>query len=298
MGFPAPSFDFQSLNAPGGIGQGLGALSGALVNAAARRRQAEADRARLEFEKQGLARLEARDLANRSQEAMRFQEGVNHNRAQEEYQQGQLKRQDGLAALAKTRYDDGVKQQAVTDDLAATERSYQHNRQGRLDAASIAEKDARAKYYSTPKTPSQPKDNSRAVNLQYEALAEKQAQREFDDSQIAHSAAVAKADGILWNDPMPPAPPTLEALRAKYRKNFSLPLPGETAAAPTASPLRSRFAGMYPDGLPPEVELSLSEAEGGDQASAAQLERMLQQYDAEEDDVAPGGELDLLGNPR
>lgn len=297
MGISAPSFDYQSLNAPGGIGQGLGALSGALVDAAARRRQAEAAQARLEFEKQGLARLEARDLASRSQEAMRFQEGVDHNRAQEEYQQGQLKRQDGLAALADRRYTEGVTRQKTLDTANAVQQDFERGQRAQVDAASIAEKNARAKYYSTPKTPSQPKDNSRAVNLQYEALAEKQAQRDFDDGQLAHSAAVAKADGVLWNDPMPPAPPTLEALRAKYRKNFNLPLPGETAA-PTASPLRSRFAGMYPGGLPPEVELSLSEAEGGDQASAAQLERMLQQYDAGEDDVAPGGELDLLGNPR
>lgn len=305
MGISAPSFDYQSLNAPGGIGQGLGALSGALVDAAARRRQAEAAQARLEFEKQGLARLQANDLADRSQRAMQFQEGVNHNRAQEEYQQGQLKRQDGLASLANTRYNDSMKRQAVTDDFATTERLYQHSRQDKLDAANIGQMNARAKNYSTPKTPSQPVDRTLLTPATYAQLsqqAEKQAQTEFEDSQMTHHAAVAKATGRLWNDPMPPTPPTLEALRAKHRKSLGLPDTPPTwktaPAAPAASSLRGRVTALY-GALTPELEQSLAEAEKGDAESAAQLKGILQQAGGDEAVDPDGGvdTLDLLGNP-
>ena len=213
MGIEAPRFDFQSLNAPGGIGQGLGALSSALIDAQGRRRQNEMDQARLDFEKQGLARLQANDLANRSQQAMQFQEGVNSHRADEEYRTGQLKRQDGLAALADTRYKEGEKRQVVQDRLAAEERTYQHGRTDKIDVANIGKNNAEAEHYRKM-VPSVPADHTKltpATYAQLSQIAQKRAQARvdaemFDPQYIKDKANAGHKDYYNpWNTPAPTA---------------------------------------------------------------------------------------------
>lgn len=328
MGISAPSFDYNSLATPGGIGQGLASLGGALADASARRRQAEVEQARLDFEKQGLARLQANDLANRSQQAMQFQDSVNHNRAQEEYQQGQLKRQDGLAALANTRYNADAERQKTLDAAAVMERGYQHERQGKLDASAMEFNAARAKHYATamPSVARDPFALRPETYLEGAKVAAKRAQDRISQEEMSPEYQNQVKESQKWgfgglrSVGAAPASPASK-YDAYYQEEIGkLGLPAkppvwhsstpvqtgntDSHVTPSAPSLRDRVTALYGNDLHPDIEKSLAEAETGDQESAAQLKGILQQHagaqegEGAAETVAPGEERDLFGNPR
>ena len=318
MGIPAPSFNYNSLATPGGIGQGLASLGGALADASARRRQTELDNAKLDFEKQGLARLQSNDVANRSQEAMRFQESVNNNRAHDEFQQGELTRQNGLAALANTRYNADAARQKTLDAAAVTERGYQHERQGKLDASQEALNAAHAKHYATsmPSVARDPFALRPETYLEGAKLAAQRAQARVAQEELSPEYRDQVAASKTWFNKGPvPATPASKS-DAYYQEELGkLGLPAkppawhttaqagntESHVTPSAPSLRDQITALYGSNLHPDIAKSLAEAETGDKDSEAQLRELLQQHGDQEgqrETVAPGEELDLLGNPR
>lgn len=273
MAIPAPRFDYEALATPGGIGQGLAALGGALANAAARRRQAEAMEMKAAADQQGLARLQSNDVINRENRRREFGEQMRQGDERIKLEEKRI----GLAGLAKplTPVDDA----RIRNLDASTERLKRP-----AGLASLAR---------------DPRIIPAAVWNQLDQEASAEAMDAVNRRKLdpAHRAALDASKPGWFSGPAGPAPMNDEQYReevlrkARERRGLHLPQPwqaGPAAAegkstapiaaqnAPTGvGTLRKRALAAYGNAVDDEVLAAIAAAEAGDEEAAAQLEEML-----------------------
>ncbi len=268
MGIPAPSFNYDALNAQGGLGQGLAALTGSLANAAAKRRQAEADMRQADIQRQGLERLRSNDVIGQEnakrqglEQVRQFDEAQGLRRDQYEMQ--------GLEALAR------------------------QGQQGMVDAARIRNYDADTQRKMRPTAQSQARDPALIRpgewnQLDQQALQETEAEINRQKLSPEYAAEVSAAKGTFGMFKGPPAR-NLDQIRQQLldanRKRRGLDrhqpwMDGQgsvpAAAAPAAAGnLRQRATAAFGGKLPPDVLSRLAEAEAGDPDAIQDVEESL-----------------------
>lgn len=278
---PLPSFDWQSINAPGGIMQGLGALGTALTNASVRRRELEAQAAAQKREQayrdQQLAmQQQAQDLRGEQ-----FAETKRANAAGEDIRRQEL----GLRGLQS--FGGGLK--SLVGGLSGMFDPYKQ--------AQIENLQLRNEQLRNPKPRAMTVDQRIGVDKLYKGDVDA-LNRERMMNPEAFSGK--PASGGWWTGGETPAVPPardynaeLEALRSQYEARYpgwnpeTPPQGGLTSMAnppagsymnlplKASSPIRQQITQLYGGQLPPEVEQSLREAEAGDQESMQQLQEML-----------------------
>jgi hypothetical protein len=285
MGF-TPRINFNTLTTPGGIGQGLQGLVASIDNASVKRAQiAEREKqqaAQQGFQQQGLERLMAQDAANATYRADTLKESKRHNQAME----GNARAVTGLRGLESfgTGLKNGLKMLQGPSEVD----------RARADMyTSAAEKNRRP--VRDPNAISQA-DRTRRLEL---------LQRDLEDwDSKAMLNPMYRPGEKPWFGEAPPPAGNRAADRTAYEQS-RMGFYGLNAAAPTAGgggDLRAQVQARFPRGIPPEWEMSLQEAEAGDQDSAAQLMEELMGGAAPvapqvAPQVAPEQEVDLLGNP-
>ena len=280
MRIPAPSFDYNSIATPGGVGHGLQALAGSIINARATQNKANA-------EAQGLARLEQRDQNEMRMGMSRMDETNRSNLANEEIRRQEL----GLRGLESAgrgaaNFAKGV---AGMFPDAKTAAQIDHLK-------SMAEKNRR------PPPPKTTPPMSHEARVGYLKLLE-QAEADLRNQAVVNAKDFQPQD-VEWDifSPDLPAKRNLEKELAELRQTHpaaialreakereQAPVPAN-AAPNAAGTLRARVSARFGGKIPPDWEQSLMEAEGNDVESQQQLEEML--------GVAPQDSLDLLGNPQ
>lgn len=268
MRIPAPSFDYNSIATPGGVGHGLQALAGSLINARATQNKANA-------EAQGLARLEQRDQNEMRMGMSRMDEQNRSNLANEEIRRQELGMRGlesfgrGAANVAK-----GIgglfpdpKTAAQIDHLKSmaeknrrppapkTTPPMSHEaRVGYLKLLEQAKADLQAKAMTDPRY----KPTKNWGGWGDDTPAERNLEQELKDLEQNHPAAIALRE-------------------AKEREQAPA-----NAAPAAAGNLRARVSARFGGKIPPDWEQSLMEAEGDaklnippDAESLQQLEEML-----------------------
>lgn len=281
MGLGMPSFDYNSLNAPGGIAQGLGAIGAAFVNARTQRERQAQQQAQLDFQRQGLAQVQAQNEFNNTYRTGQSTENERHNRAME-----------GIGATRASQV--GVPHQKSPEELAYLQ-------------AQTAEAQARTERLGRPDRtrwdPSLP-----SADAQLKANSDAAA---YADEQLALEARKPENKGTSggmfpWSAGATP-PKDLKAFReeafqrrsSELRRGvgqFSTP----ASAAPNAvSNLRQRVSNAFGGQLDANVEAALRAAEAGDTEAQQQLEQHISGGAPTGNTVAPGSisGQDLLGNP-
>ncbi len=275
MGIPAPSFNYDALNAQGGLGQGLAALTGSLANAAAKRQQAEALMRQNDVQRQGLERLRSNDVIG--QENAKRQ-GLEQVRQFNEKQGLERDRYDmqGLEALARQG------QQGMEAD----------SRMG-VDKARIENLNADTYRKQHPNPASQAKDPRvipPSVWNQLDTSANQETDAEINRQKLSpeYAAEVAASKGTFGMF-KGPAPRNLDQIRVQLlqanreRRGLTqhqpwMDAPGAipaNAAPAAAGDLRKRVMGAYGTNIPPDVAARLKDAEDGDGDAVKDLEDAL-----------------------
>lgn len=273
-----PRINFNTLTTPGGIGQGLQGLVGAIDKSSVdRARIAEAEQQR-QFQQQGLARLQEQDAANAGFRQQEFGERQRHNKVAEANQQAET----GLRGLQS--FGQGALNVAK---LFQGPSAVDHARADMYTSA--AEKNRRQ--VRDPTTLSAA-DETRRLVLVADDLGRW-------DTQAMLNPDYSPGKKPFFGDAPPPAK-NKDADRAAYeaerRAYYGIGQGGAPAQnqAPAAN-LRAQVEARFPQGIPPEWEQSLLEAEANDQDAILQLTEELAKGAQQ---VAPGPELDLIGNPQ
>lgn len=263
MRIPAPSFDYNSLATPGGVGQGLASIAGAVINARAMQNKAEAER-------QGLARLEQRDREDRMLRSAELDERARANKATENFRQQELGLRGlesfgrgaatvgkGIAGLfpdAKTAAQiDHLKSMAEKNRRPPAPRPapvMSHEaRVGYLKLLEQAKADLQAKAMTDPRY----KPTKNWGGWGDDTPAERSLEQELKDLEQTHPAAIALREATA---------------------NQQAPAPASAMPA-AAGNLRARVSGLFGGAIPPDWEQSIMEAEAGDAEALQQLEEML-----------------------
>lgn len=270
MRIPAPSFDYNSLATPGGVGHGLASIAGAVVNARATQNKANVDA-------QGLARLERRDQEDRALRAAEMEERTRANAANEDIRKQELGLR-GLESFGRGAVNVGKGLGSLIS--------------GPKEAAQIDHLKSMAEKNRRPPVPKAPPQLGHEARVGYMKLLE-QAKADLRSQAVTNPKAFAPRD-VEWDilSPDLPAERNLEAELAELDKTHPAAIALRDATVNQQAPvaagnLRARVSARFGGKLPPEWEQSLMEAEAGDAESMQQLEEMM--------GVAPQDSDDLLG---
>lgn len=269
MRIPTPSFDYNSLATPGGVGQGLASIAGAVVNARATQNKANA-------EAQGLARLEKRDQEDRILRERELAERSRANMAGEDLRKQEL----GLRGLESA----GRGAVNVAKGLGSLFPNAK-------DQALTRKYNAEADRALRPPQPNAARDPSlipAAVWNQLDQEATNEATDAMNRYKLSPEYTTALGASKAWfnKGPVPESPEQRfeKALQeARERRGLTRPQPWQTGQQPTpanampaaAGNIRSRVSGLFGGAIPPDWEQSIMEAEAGDAEALQQLEEML-----------------------
>lgn len=276
---PLPSFDWQSINAPGGIMQGLGALGAALTNASVRRRELEAQAAAHQQDQaygdQQLAmQQQAQDLRGEQ-----FAETKRANAAGEDIRRQEL----GLRGLQS--FGGGLK--SLVGGLSGMFDPYKQ--------AQIENLRLRNEQLRNPRPREMTTDQRIGIEKLYQNELDALAAEKLRDKDAFEGKPAGWGPfGAAAVPPTRDYAKEMAAIKQKYDQRFpgwdqppqapqggltsmANPPPGSVMNLPhkVSSPIRQQITQLYGGQLPPEVEQSLQEAEAGDQESMQQLQEML-----------------------
>lgn len=247
MAFPTPTINFDSITTPGGIGQGLAAVGASLA-------RAKAIRERTALEQQGLARLQAKDDQDMRHRMSVMEEQKRHNLAQEDLRRQGLSRLQGKPEDPLLEEKRGLIQ-AQTAKLnrppaprVAAPMSHEA-RVGYMKLVEQAKADLRAKALIDPAYKAVP-----GGMFSSGTPAQRNLEADLKELENTHPAAIALREAQT-------------AQQAPVAAN---------AAPNGAGTLRARVMARFGNQpIPPDWELSLSEAEADDADALQQLEEML-----------------------
>jgi len=303
-----PSFNYNSMMTPGGVGQGLGAVAAAIANAGNKRREMEQGLEDRDSRKQGLAQMEARANQSLGMDQRRLDEGYRHNIEMEA-------RANQSLGMDQSRLDEG----------------YRHNIE--MEAQGVAKQNADVQRYKDTQAASaqewargQPQRDAdlNKTNAQAQSYSKGQSYRGTTANELVNIEKLVndsyrdEENAALGNPDYLPTPtrlgfgtptPARKKLltREEHRAQYFATRPGlqraydQAMQAPApggqGGDLASRAHAAYGGNIPPGVQQRL-DAIANNTPDAAQAQQELESlFGAPAAPVANPNGLDLLGNP-